>query len=211
MIGADGFLYFGQGTATNSAVVGEDNAQFGWLLRKPAFHDVPCSDVTLTGRNFTTENPLTATDDDRATTGAFSPFGTTTTDGQVIKGAVPCNGAIMKVRLTGGAPELVAWGFRNPFGLAFSPGGELYVTDNSYDERGSRPVWGTGDLLFAVKPGMWYGWPDISAEWGVTENNRKARYYRIRAAGRTHLKAQTEQWVKYAGAVTGVLTSPKRA
>lgn len=35
---------------------------------------------------------------------------------------------------------------------------------------------------------------------------------RIRAAGSTHLKAQTEQWVKYAGAVTGVLTSsPKRA
>lgn len=52
----------------------------------------------------------------------------------------------------------------------------------------------------------------VSAEWGVTENNRKARYYRIRAAGRTHLKAQTEHWIQYARAVTVILTSsPKRA
>jgi len=52
----------------------------------------------------------------------------------------------------------------------------------------------------------------ISAEWGVTENNRKARYYSIRPAGRAHLKAQTEQWIEYARTVTSVLTSaPKRA
>jgi PadR family transcriptional regulator PadR len=52
----------------------------------------------------------------------------------------------------------------------------------------------------------------IRAEWGVTENNRKARYYTINPAGRTHLKAQTEQWLEYAKTVTGVLTSaPKRA
>ena len=30
----DGYIYFGQGVATNSAVVGKDNADFGWLLRK---------------------------------------------------------------------------------------------------------------------------------------------------------------------------------
>jgi glucose/arabinose dehydrogenase len=56
--------------------------------------------------------------------------------------------------------ELVAWGFRNPFGLAFAPDGTLYVADNSYDDRGSRPVFGSGDLLWAVRPGTWYGWPD---------------------------------------------------
>ena len=58
--------------------------------------------------------------------------------------------------------ELVAWGFRNPFGLAFSPDGTLYISDNGYDVRGSRPVWGNGDYLWQVQPGRWYGWPDYS-------------------------------------------------
>jgi hypothetical protein len=42
VIGPDGALYFAQGTATNSGVVGEDNAKFGWLKRYPNFHDTPC-------------------------------------------------------------------------------------------------------------------------------------------------------------------------
>jgi glucose/arabinose dehydrogenase len=35
------------------------------------------------------------------------------------------------------------------------------VTDNSYDDRGSRGVHGAGDLLWQVQPGAWYGWPDF--------------------------------------------------
>lgn len=159
VIGPDGMLYFGQGTATNSAVVGVDNYEFGWLRRYPEFHDIPCRDVTLTGKNYTTENPLTA-ERDRAMTGAFSPFGQATVPGKVVRGRVPCNGALLKISPSGGAPQLVAWGFRNPFGLAFSPGGELFVTDNQYDARGSRPVFGTGDLLWKVEQGMWHGWPE---------------------------------------------------
>ena len=168
VVGADGALYFGQGTATNSGVVGEDNFQFGWLKRKPDFHDTPCRDITLAGVNFPSNNPVKP--GEKATTGAFSPFGTPTTKGQVIRGQVPCNGAIMRVNPDGGSPELVAWGFRNPFGLAFSPDGVLYVTDNGYDDRGSRPVWGTGDLLWAVKEGTWYGWPDYSGGHPLTES-----------------------------------------
>ncbi|HET8644063.1 MAG TPA: glucose dehydrogenase, partial [Vicinamibacteria bacterium] len=71
--GPDGWIYFGQGTATNSGVVGEDNFQFGWLSRHPDFHDTPCQDVTLAGANFESANPLTADADDRARTGAFLP------------------------------------------------------------------------------------------------------------------------------------------
>src|SRR3546814_15500209 len=70
----------------------------------------------------------------------------------VVGGQVPCTGAIMRVRPSGGPPELVAWGFRNPFGLAFSSDGRLYVTDNGFDERGSRPVFGTGDLMYVIEP-----------------------------------------------------------
>jgi glucose/arabinose dehydrogenase len=36
VVGPDGYLYFGVGTATNSGVVGYDNAKFGWLKRHPS-------------------------------------------------------------------------------------------------------------------------------------------------------------------------------
>lgn len=166
--GPDGWLYFGQGTATNSGVVGLDNADYGWLRRNPRFHDTPCQDVRLRGRNFATKGlPVDSAAGGNGTatrevvTGAFVPYGTPTVDGQVVTGAVPCNGAVLRVRPEGGATELVAWGFRNPYGLAFGGNGQLYVTDNAYDERGSRPIFGAGDLLWAVQPGTWYGWPDF--------------------------------------------------
>src|SRR5829696_7947746 len=37
----------------------------------------------------------------------------------------------------------------------------------------------------------------VAAEWGVTANRQRARYYRATAAGRAHLAAQTAQWVRY--------------
>jgi glucose/arabinose dehydrogenase len=161
-VGRDGKIYFGQGTATNSGVVGEDNAKFGWLKRFHRFHDIPCRDVTLTGRNFETSDVLQGSGKGSVTTGAFSSFGTSTQPGQIIKGNLPCSGAVMRIDPNGSGLELVAWGFRNPFGIAFAPDGQLYVTDNGYDDRGSRPVWGTADHLWRVTEGAWYGWPDFS-------------------------------------------------
>ena len=158
----DGYVYFGQGTATNSAVVGEDNFSFGWLQRYPEFHDVPCKDIILAGTNYSTRNLMKEGSDEDVSTGAYLPFGTPSDSGQVIRGRVPCSGAVMRLPLDGGEPELVAWGFRNPYGLAFDDSGNLYVTDNGYDERGSRPIWGTGDYLWKVEQDMWYGWPDFS-------------------------------------------------
>ena len=162
-VGPDGKIYFGQGTATNSGVVGPDNAKFGWFKRHPDFHDIPGKDIRLAGRNYTTSNPLTKDKNDKATTGAYMPFGTAAQEGQVVQGRLPCTGAIMRINAAGGDLELVAWGLRNPYGLAFAPDGRLFVTENSYDVRGSRPVWGTGDVLWAVDPKqvLWYGWPDF--------------------------------------------------
>lgn len=56
----------------------------------------------------------------------------------------------------------------------------------------------------------------IEGEWGVTENNRRARYYAMSVAGRAHLEAETARWVRYAGTVTDILTvgappRPRRA
>ena len=44
------------------------------------------------------------------------------------------------------------------------------------------------------------------AEWGVTENNQRARYYRLTRAGKSHLAAETVTWVRYAETVTSILT-----
>jgi transcriptional regulator len=47
------------------------------------------------------------------------------------------------------------------------------------------------------------GW--ISAEWGASENNRRARYYRLTAAGRKQLAAEEKSWVRLTQAVADVL------
>ena len=45
----------------------------------------------------------------------------------------------------------------------------------------------------------------VSAEWGLSENNRRARYYRLTAAGRAQLRAETATWRTYAAAVFKVI------
>ena len=47
----------------------------------------------------------------------------------------------------------------------------------------------------------------IAADWGLTENNRRARYYKPTRAGAAHLKAETERWLRYADTVSGLLTN----
>ncbi|MFI5312440.1 MAG: PadR family transcriptional regulator [Gemmatimonadales bacterium] len=45
----------------------------------------------------------------------------------------------------------------------------------------------------------------VDAEWGVSENNRRARYYSLTTRGRQELKAETSAWKRYAEAVFRVL------
>lgn len=47
------------------------------------------------------------------------------------------------------------------------------------------------------------GW--LEAEWGVSENNRKAKYYQLTNLGRKQLRSATALWTEYAGAVFKVL------
>jgi PadR family transcriptional regulator PadR len=51
----------------------------------------------------------------------------------------------------------------------------------------------------------------VTAEWGTSENNRKARYYRITAAGRRRLTADVDLWKRVSAAVTNVLDAPRPA
>ena len=47
------------------------------------------------------------------------------------------------------------------------------------------------------------GW--INAEWGTSENNRRARYYRLTAAGRKQLAEEEKNWARLTQAIASVL------
>ena len=45
----------------------------------------------------------------------------------------------------------------------------------------------------------------IASEWGDSENNRRAKYYRLTPAGRKRLEAETEKWNRMAGIMAAIL------
>jgi len=47
----------------------------------------------------------------------------------------------------------------------------------------------------------------VAAAWGLSENNRRARFYRLTPAGRNRLRAESADWKRYAAAVSLVLDS----
>ncbi|HXE60042.1 MAG TPA: PadR family transcriptional regulator [Gemmatimonadaceae bacterium] len=67
---------------------------------------------------------------------------------------------------------------------------------------------------YIVRPGSLFpalhrleqrGW--LVASWGESENNRRAKYYRLTAAGRRQLAADTDEWKRVAGAMRAALDS----
>lgn len=161
VLSPDGWLYFGQGSVTNAGVVGLDN--LAWLKRHPGAHDRPATDLVLVGHNFTTADALAAGGNGAvARTGAFSPFGVPGVPGQTVRGSVMPSGAVYRIRPDGTGLEVVAWGLRNPSGLAFDRKGVLWACNQGYEERGSRPVANAPDELHALKSGRWYGFPDYA-------------------------------------------------
>jgi glucose/arabinose dehydrogenase len=167
--GPDGKLYFSQGAMTNTGIIGLDAYELGWLRRLPHAHDVPGYEVVISGVNVETPNPLSDDPDARVSTGAFAPFGTPTAPGQRIPAQLPCTAAVMRCNPDGSELELFAWGIRNAYGLGFLPDGRLLATDQGADDRGSRPVGSVPDLLFEVRQGAWYGWPDFIGEKPITD------------------------------------------
>jgi len=49
------------------------------------------------------------------------------------------------------------------------------------------------------------GW--IASEWGESENNRRAKYYRLTDAGREQLQAETENWNRMRAGISGVMNA----
>jgi transcriptional regulator len=63
-----------------------------------------------------------------------------------------------------------------------------------------------GSLYPALHRMQRRGW--IDAKWGVSENNRRAKFYRLTAAGRRHYAAESTNWLRFANAVGQVLEAP---
>lgn len=101
---------------------------------------------------------------------AFQPFATTPPDDGIVRGTTKANGAILRMNPDGSDLEVFAWGLRNPFGLIWSVDGQLYASDNGYDERGSRPIAHAPDCFWLIKQDAWYGFPDYAGGIPVTDS-----------------------------------------
>jgi glucose/arabinose dehydrogenase len=156
-------MYFGTGTFTNSAIVGMDNFMMGWLASHPEWHDIPPRDYILLGKNYRSLDPFNMEDPEFAFTGAFHPFGKTSSMHELVKGQLKANGVLYRARLDGTNLEQYANGLRNPFAINISPCGILYCIDQGFDARGSRPIANAPDPMYQIQPGGWYGWPDYVA------------------------------------------------
>ncbi|MGH7551571.1 MAG: PadR family transcriptional regulator [Longimicrobiales bacterium] len=62
-----------------------------------------------------------------------------------------------------------------------------------------------GSLYPALHRLEYRGW--ITAQWGASENNRRAKYYRLTATGRKQLTVETEQWRRFATGVELMLAA----
>ncbi len=60
-----------------------------------------------------------------------------------------------------------------------------------------------GSLYPALQRLQQEGW--ITAEWGVSKNKQRAKYYRLTARGRRQLVAETSRWERFVRAITAVL------
>ena len=160
----DGWLYWSQGSATNSGVTGHDNGGGGNQ------HDIACQTIKLS------QNTWRSVSDGHVTSG-YSNHGVARPGATVpafedatSKGM--CTGAILRAKISNpqNSIEPVAWGFRNPYGLRFSPAdhplkGEIMVSENGEDERGARPTNNAPDRLAIARQNPngtpeYHGWPD---------------------------------------------------
>jgi len=82
----------------------------------------------------------------------------------------------------------------------------------------ARAIKDTSDDVLQVEEGALYpalhriegkGW--IEASWGVSENNRRAKFYELTEAGRDALDAQARSWSEYVAAVSRVMDPAEEA
>lgn len=189
VIGPDGFLYFAQGSVPQQGVVLPQGFTVD-MAKHPLAHDVPGQDITLTGNNVWSRNPLMPFPY-LTETGAFKPFGVPAKKGEVVQGQLWCTTGVWRSKLDGSEPELLAWGIRNPYGLAINETGELYTSDNDMEEKSERAIAKDPDRVWHIKNAKkphgsvstpdWYGYPDICAD-GIPVYDERKRPKKGKAA-----------------------------
>lgn len=172
VFGPDGLMYFGQGSVSQQGVVLPQGFTVD-VAKHPHAKDVPGQDVTLTGNNVWSRDP-TMPYPYLVETGPFKPFGVAAKKGEVIKGELLCNSAVWRSHPDGSGMELLAWGIRNPYGMAINEQGELYVGDNDFEEKSERAIAEDPDRIWHIKNATqphgsvttpdWYGFPDICGD-----------------------------------------------
>ena len=94
--------------------------------------------------------------------------------------------------------KTLSWGPMHGYGivtwLESNSGGTLGVDDSA--------------LYQALQRMEGRGW--LSAEWGTSDNNRRARYYKLTAAGRQRLRTESATWLRYTESVTAILSLAQR-
>ena len=82
----------------------------------------------------------------------------------------------------------------------------------------ARWIKAASEDVFQIEEGALYpalhrmeekGW--VEAEWGLSENNRRAKFYQLTRKGRRALDNERASWTRYAAAVAQVFDSPRRA
>ena len=92
----------------------------------------------------------------------------------------------------------LSWGPTHGYGIA------RWIEQNS----GEKLRVEEGSLYPALHKLEDRGW--IAAEWGQSENNRRAKYYRLTPLGRRQLRAAHDEWARFAGAMFQVLDAVPR-
>ena len=89
--------------------------------------------------------------------------------------------------------------------LSLQPLHGLGVSRRVEQMTGGSYVIGPGSLFPALHRLEQQGW--LAAAEGASENNRRAKYYRLTAAGRRQLAAETEEWQRVVGVMRAALDS----
>ncbi len=189
VFGPDGLMYFGQGSVSQQGVVLPQGFTVD-IAKHPFAHDVPGQDITLTGNNCWSRDPI-APYPYMVETGGFKAFKTPAKKGEQVKGEKFCSSGLWRSKTDGTDVELLAWGIRNPFGMAMNDGGELYVADNDFEEKSARAIAEDPDRIWHIKNAKqphgsittpdWYGFPDICGD-GLPVDHEKHRPLKGEAA-----------------------------
>ena len=89
--------------------------------------------------------------------------------------------------------KTLTWGPKHGYAVA------SWIRDTTDDRLSIEE----GALYTALHRMEQRGW--LESEWGLSDNNRKAKYYQLTTQGRKQLRLQTARWTDYAGAVFKVL------